>query len=370
MNILIVGEFSSFAKNLKAGFKALGHNVLIVHTGDGFKAIKCDNSDIVYNSSPEIRLCGFRIPKSHLFLSIFENKRIQKNIGCSAKYDLIIIINECFVSHVITEPGVSLNFIENQKRKGAKVIFTSCGRDVPHCLYCHEMRYFNEKFPLGMTPPVTKMDIHRLKKLMDSVDVVIPTGYDYSFPMKRFEEDMKVGLRVSSVVPLPIELTDTNIKTCIGRKINILHGIIRAQQKGSKYFLEALEHIKNKYSDRVNVIIVERLPLDEYLRIFDECDILLDQNTSYCLGMNAEIGLMKGKVVLGGNEPEEQLELGYPSPVINVIPNTNQIIGEIEELINNPEKIDAIKLESRRYAETYLNAVEIAKRYISELETI
>ena len=80
---------------------------------------------------------------------------------------------------------------------------------------------------------------------------------------------------------------------------------------------------------------------------YDYDDILLDQNTSYCLGMNAEIGLMKGKVVLGGNEPEEQLELGYCSPVINVIPNTAQIVGELEKLINNPEKIDAIKLESR-----------------------
>lgn len=369
MNILIVGEFSSFAKNLKAGFKALGHNVLIVYTGDGFKSIKCDNSDIVYNPSPEIRICGFRIPKSHLFLSIFENKRIQNIIG-SAKYDLIIIINECFVSHLITEPGVSINFIENQKKKGAKVIFTSCGRDVPHRLYCHEMRYFKEKYPLGMTPPVTKEDICRFKKLMSCVDVVIPTGYDYLFPMKRFEEDMKLGLRVSSVVPLPIKIDDCQISTCVGRKINILHGIIRAQQKGSKYFLEALEYIKNKYFDRVNITIVERLPLDEYLRIFDECDILLDQNTSYCLGMNAEIGLMKGKVVLGGNELEEQLELGYCSPVINVIPNTGQIVGEIEALINNPEKIDAIKLESRRYAETYLNAVEIAKRYLSELEII
>lgn len=369
MNILIVGEFSSFAKNLKSGFNALGHNVLIVHTGDGFKAIKCDTSDIVYNPSPEVRIFGLRIPKSHLFLSIYENLRIKKLIG-SVKYDIIIIINEYFVSHLITEPGVSINFIENQKKRGAKVIFTSCGRDVPHRLFCHEMRYFKEKFPLGMTPPVTKKDIHCFKKLMGSVDVVIPTGYDYLYPMKRFEEDVKYDLRISSVIPLPIEITDTKINTCIGRKINILHGIIRAQQKGSKYFLEALEHIQNKYSDKVNVIIVERLPLDEYLRMFDECDILLDQNTSYCLGMNAEIGLMKGKVVLGGNEPEEQLELGYCSPVINVIPNTDQIIGVIEELINNPEKIDAIKLESRRYAETYLNAVEIAKRYMSELETI
>ena len=188
--------------------------------------------------------------------------------------------------------------------------------------------------------------------------------------MKRFVEDNKLELRISSVIPLPIEISDCHISTCVGRRINILHGIIRAQQKGSRYFLKALEYIKNKYLDKVNVVIVERLPLDEYLKIFDECDILLDQNTSYCLGMNAEIGLMKGKVVLGGNEPEEQLELGYSSPVINVIPNTDQIISEIEKLINNPEKIDAIKLESRRYAENYLNAIKIAKRYISELEVI
>ena len=39
MNILIIGEFSAFAKHLKNGFKKLGHQVTIVHAGDSFKKI-------------------------------------------------------------------------------------------------------------------------------------------------------------------------------------------------------------------------------------------------------------------------------------------------------------------------------------------
>ena len=46
MNILIVGEFSGFSKNLKVGLNELGHKVSIMSTGDNFKKIKIDESDI------------------------------------------------------------------------------------------------------------------------------------------------------------------------------------------------------------------------------------------------------------------------------------------------------------------------------------
>ena len=47
MNILIIGEFSGFAKHLKNGFFQLGHNVTIIHNGDSWKKIS-GIDDIIY----------------------------------------------------------------------------------------------------------------------------------------------------------------------------------------------------------------------------------------------------------------------------------------------------------------------------------
>jgi len=40
MKILIIGEYSGFASNLKMGFKSLGHETILFSWGDGFKKIK------------------------------------------------------------------------------------------------------------------------------------------------------------------------------------------------------------------------------------------------------------------------------------------------------------------------------------------
>ena len=60
MNILIIGEFSAFAKHLKNGFKKLGHQVTIVHTGDSFKKIDGDENDVLFKTK-NIVIKGYHI---------------------------------------------------------------------------------------------------------------------------------------------------------------------------------------------------------------------------------------------------------------------------------------------------------------------
>ena len=146
------------------------------------------------------------------------------------------------------------------------------------------------------------------------------------------------------------------------------HGIIREQCKGSKYFIEALKTLSDKHGDKVEVHIVKRLPYEDYIKLFDEMDVLLDQTNTYGMGMNAEIGLMNGKVVLSGNEPENESELDLGNcPVINAIPDANYIYNKLEYLINNPMEIERVKLESRKFTEYNLDSKLIAARYLTTL---
>ena len=59
MKILIIGDFSSFSKNLSAGFNSLGHECFVFSWGDGFKKISQDNNSYMI-STPTIRSASFK----------------------------------------------------------------------------------------------------------------------------------------------------------------------------------------------------------------------------------------------------------------------------------------------------------------------
>ena len=164
---------------------------------------------------------------------------------------------------------------------------------------------------------------------------------------------------------MPITRTEFIQNSCVGRKIVIYHGIIREQCKGSSFFIQALGKLSEKYNDAVEVHIVKRIPYDTYIKLFEKMDILLDQTNSYGIGMNATLGLMNGKVVFSGNEPENERELNVGrSPVINATPSVDEIYDKLEFLVNNPNEIERIKIESRLYAEANLDSAIIAQRYL------
>ena len=76
-----------------------------------------------------------------------------------------------------------------------------------------------------------------------------------------------------------------------------------------------------KYPHDLELIIKGRMPLRDYL-IMAKANIVIDQTSTYSLGVNGVYALAMGKVVLGGAEPESLKRLGVEeSPVINVEPN-------------------------------------------------
>ena len=101
MNILIIGEFSAFAKHLKTGFNKLGHQVTIVHSGDTYKKIESDKDDILF-SLKNIIVAGHHLPGSERFLSPWTNLIIQNNIEKLLKgvhIDIVIVVHYGFLTN-------------------------------------------------------------------------------------------------------------------------------------------------------------------------------------------------------------------------------------------------------------------------------
>ena len=53
-------------------------------------------------------------------------------------------------------------------------------------------------------------------------------------------------------------------------------------------------------------------------------------------------------------------------PVINIIPESEQIFESISNLLENPKKIIKLSIESRKYVEKNHDSTLIAKKFIKE----
>ena len=78
-----------------------------------------------------------------------------------------------------------------------------------------------------------------------------------------------------------------------------------------------------------------------------------------------------GRVVLGGNERECQVEYNiYDSPVINITPNSDQIYKELVKLVTNRSVIEELSLRSRMYVERVHDSKVIAQKYLELFTSI
>ena len=98
----------------------------------------------------------------------------------------------------------------------------------------------------------------------------------------------------------------------------------------------------------------------------DDCDVLLDQLYGYSPGMNALLAMSKGKIVVGGAEEECYNILGEKEmrPMINVVPQEEDVYAKLEWLVLNSDKIAEMQRQSIEFIEKHHHPQSVAKRYI------
>lgn len=361
MNILIVGEFSGFAKHLKNGFQQLGHSVIVVQTGDGWKKLGSPD-DIMINTKNWIWR-GIKIKGSNRIVTIFDNIRVDRLLNkCYNSPDLVIVINFSFIREKIWQAGVSRKYVKNCLSNGAKLIMSECGNSCAGA--------FNSSDYYKLIGSKTAVNDERYTFLFEFSDVIIPTCYTYYSDVISYAKAFGYNsTKISRAIPLPITIDDEfKFSSCIGRKIVVFHGVIRPISKGTEYINQAMIRLQAEMPDKVECISCGGMPYDEYLKLFEKVDVLVDQCRQNGWGMNAIIGAMKGKCVLAPCGPENGENMGIDKiPFVRIGPDSEQIYNELKELVLAPYKIDQIKLESRKFAELYCDCKKIAQRYIDAI---
>ena len=130
--------------------------------------------------------------------------------------------------------------------------------------------------------------------------------------------------------------------------------------------LNALERLKEKYSNDMEIIKVESVPFDTYQNLMNNCDILLDQLYSYTPSMNPLLAMAKGIVVVGGGEEEnyEILKEKELRPIINVHPNEEDVYRQLEKVLTGKYNIIKMSHDSIKYIKRHHDHIKVAQQYI------
>lgn len=376
MKILLLGEYSRLHNSLKEGLIALGHEVTIVGCGDKFKRFPVDYS--IYAKICNDTSIGNFIFKSVRKIISLDLEKIEKAIRFylllnkfSDFHHVQLINSDALETYPILSRFLYKKLFQKIKNRSLLI----CGDETPIVNYWfqNELKYsvltpyFEDnslekhfQFPLKY-----RKDSYRktFKWLNKNCQKLITSDLDYEIPMQ------KVGF-TTTFIPNPIN-TDKIVFQPIENtnKIIIFLGINRLSylKKGINYFEKALEIIREKHADKVEIVVTENLPYSEYISIYNKAHILLDQVFAYDQGYNALEAMAKGKVVFTGAETEflNQYQLQEDEVCINALPNENEIAAKLSFLIEHPEKILEISKNARNFIEKEHDYKTIAEKYLA-----
>jgi glycosyltransferase involved in cell wall biosynthesis len=345
MNILLVGEFSGFYINLKKGFQYLGHNATLLANNDGWK--KIGGADIVISS---------KLPS--IFGKISERLQYIFKLTALPQYDVILIVN----------PNIGINriswLISRVINKKSKNIFLSaCGLDVEYARYGLEKSF--DYWPFDGCEEQVFLNINTHHYIMNIVDRVIPTFYDYAQAWRNSTYSSKL----LKTIPLPIATNE--IKPVFPEKdgkITFFHGLNAECKKGTKYIRCALENMQKKYPYEIDVIIDGHMPFNDYMKLMQKVDVVVDQCKCYSYGsMNGLYALSMGKILMGGFREEckkEYLIEDEIPGIINISPNIKNIEEEIEYIIKNRKYLNKWGRSNRKFVQTKHDCKIIANEYL------
>lgn len=374
MKILLIGEYSRLHNSLKEGLQELGHEVFLVGMGDSFKQFPVDyNYDASFSDTPFIKNFVNKI-----FYRLFgqdihaleRGLRMLKILSKLKNYEVVQLINE---TPIQTFVWLEKFIIKRLMKQNKKTFLLSCGTDYVSVKYAWEekLRYsfldvykednsLASKFHYALK--YLKPEYKALSEfLYKNISGVIASDFDYVLPLQgnpKFLGLIPNPINTEKLETVPLEIKD---------KIIIFLGINRGTyySKGIDFFEKTLEQIKEKYGERVEVIVTENLPYREYINAYNRSHIILDQIYSYDQGYNALEAMAKGKVVFSGAEKEflAHYNLTVDQVLINALPDVDYLEEKLSGLIENPTKFLEISKAAQRFINEQHNYKKVAEKY-------
>lgn len=364
MRILLLGEYSNVHNTLAKGLRELGHEVTVASNGDFWRDYSRD-IDLA-------RKTGLAGTLSFMYRLLIALPRMRG-------YDIVQLINPVFLELKAERLYWIFDYL---KRHNRKVVLLAAGDDYyypelhtrrkvmrysdfyigneEHC--CDFVRTQTQEWLYGEKGRLTRY-------VAKHSDAIVACAYEYWLPYNLTEDISVNGERLNRKlysIPFAYVIPDKPV-TRVNGKVRFFIGISRerSEMKGTDIMLQAARDLQKLYPDRMELLVANGVSFDEYSRMMDSSDVLLDQIYSYGPGMNALLAMSKGIVAVSGAEPEHYEQLGENEvrPIVNVYPSYEDVYRNIERLILSPELVNKLKLQSREYVARNHEYIKVSRRY-------
>lgn len=371
MRILLLGDYSNVHWTLAEGLRKLGHEATVVSDGDYWKGYRRD-----------INLRRRSLGKWDTLRYLWDCVRLMPRLK---GYDVVQLINPLFLD---LKPERIWPFYQYIRKHNGKMVMGAFGMDyywVKTCMDCKTFRYsdFNIGSHSRADEPQNRPLIDEwlnggkgrlCQRVAQDCDAIVAGLYEYKVVYDQWFPEKTRFIAAPLQLPpiggepqtekadvLPLSGGDRGGPSFF---LGIQRG--RSAYKGTDVMLRALERVKAKYPERCKIVKVESVPFDEYKRLMSECDVLLDQLYSYTPAMNALVAMSQGLVVVGGGEPENYDILGETElrPIINVLPDEEDVFRKLEDLVLHPERLPELKRQSVEYVRRHHDYVKVAQQYV------
>ena len=360
MRILLLGEYSNVHNTLAKGLRALGHEVTVASDGDSWKDYPRD-IDLKRDLTSRTGRISFLW-------------RLFRALPKMRGYDIVQLINPIFFE---LKAQRIMPFYRYLRRHNKKIVMGAFGMDyywVSVNTDIRPLRYSDFNFG---DQPRTDIEAQRFRdewigtpkeklcrEIAQDCDA-IPAGLQEYWATYNEVPELRGKMHF---IPYPIVMPEIYRTAFYGGPLKLFAGISRGRNayKGTDIMLRAAQRLQQKYPDKLELKIVEGVPFDEYTRILEGSDAILDQLYSYTPSMNALLAMSKGIIVVGGGEPENYDILGEKElrPIINVLPNEQSVYDSLEDLILHPERISDLKKQSVEYIKRHHDYIKVAQQYL------
>ncbi len=356
MKILLVGEYSGLHYNLAQGLKALGHQVTIASDGDGWKDYPRDIDFLWKEKKRRVDIIS----------------KLVKSLPKMLAYDVVQLINPVFLD---LKAENNLRLFRYLKKHNKAVFLGANGDDyvyVDHGVHHH---FSSSVFNVERIRNLASIQAHINTKLSDeyrqlNLEIaekcsgITACCTEYRLAYASAYDDK------TTFIPLPVILEDYPFINTIQAtdKVKFFLGIQEKRKviKGMDIIHEALQELKNRYPNDVDLQIARSVPFKQYQTMMDTSHILCDQLYSYGCGVNGAMAMAKGLIVAGGGEEQMYQLFGETEnkPLVNLPDAKQEVVKVLEELLEKRENLPLLAQKTREFAIKHHDHIKVAQQYV------
>ena len=363
MKILLLGEASFVQSTLRKGFEALGHEVTLVSAGCIWD---CPRDVDVSRNMRWGKLSGLKVVW-----------KILRNIRLFWGNDIVLMNDFHTLPLKLKWNELFFRFV----RRWNKRVVRGCWGDDEVVLDAQAKGVLDYSdthigtVPINVDENRWRIEEQRLPEFVScfrcvnsNVDAFAACLYEYYRYYDREEYCERLHY-----LPLPMEIPQESRVKGSEWPIKVLVGIQTRRDyiKGAGIIAGLVERIAAENPEKVVVRKVYDVPYEEYCRMLEEADVLVDQLYSYTPSMNSLAAMARGTVVIGGGEEEYYDFIGERElrPIINVRPGQDEEnLRVLGEALLTEGTVSRLSRESAAFVRKHHDYMKVSMEYVSMFE--